>query len=233
METGLRLDSLKRVWFTSGSSDLWNCDGTYCGIPGHMLPKLEGIGRDFAWLDETPRDGFSCTLDSTENKIGNLVALVRAAPSFNLELPPEFIDFMANDRLHRKVPTCTACFLELSDTFIPVPGAEGAYVLRFMNDSQGCVMWYLLFHGSKPPRVLASPWFFEPDIFAILADGEDEEEVKYADILDHAVICADSFLEFIYRFWVENAIWFAEYGDRHPLSPREAAYKAHITTKPR
>lgn len=221
-------DTLKRVWFTSGHQDLWNCDSTYCAVPYHLLPKLDNISEDFSWLDDLPHESFDCTLDGDDNQLTNLHHLISAGREIGLEFPPEFIRFMANPSLQAKVPTCTACFLELSNALIPVPGIENTYVLRFMNDSQSCIMWYLLLQAGSPVRVLASSLFFEPDIFEACVDTEDP--VKYEYVIKEATLCADTFLEFIYRFWIENAIWFS-INDQRPLSPREVDYQKQITTK--
>lgn len=222
-------DQLKRQWFTSGHSDLWNCNSTYRPVPYEMLPGLHDISDDFSWLDDLPHESFTCTLDSDDNKIENLDHIVSTVRSLGLELPSGFVRFMADVSLQAKVPTCTACFLEISESLIPVPGFDGSYVLRFMNDSQGCVMWYLLLNRSTTPRVVASNYFFEPDIFEALAD--EEVGIKYPDVIHQASICADSFLEFVYRFWIENAVWYSKH-DKRPLSAREADYKNQITTKP-
>ena len=40
-------------------------------------------------------------------------------------------------------------------------------------------------------------------------------------------VCADSFAEFLYRFWIENEIFFAQQESR-PLSPAAAAYAARL-----
>jgi hypothetical protein len=41
-------------------------------------------------------------------------------------------------------------------------------------------------------------------------------------------VCADSFAEFLYRFWIENEIFFALHGNR-PLPPPTTSYQARLT----
>ena len=52
-------DTLNRLWFTSGHSDLWNCDSTYCPAPYQLLPKLDYISDDYSWLDDLPHHSFT------------------------------------------------------------------------------------------------------------------------------------------------------------------------------
>ena len=39
--------------------------------------------------------------------------------------------------------------------------------------------------------------------------------------------CASSFSEFLYRFWIENEIWFAIEDDKRPLKTLELQYVNH------
>ena len=43
--------------------------------------------------------------------------------------------------------------------------------------------------------------------------------------------CAASFSEFLYRFWIENEIWYAVEYDKRPLEPLEVDYVNHYATK--
>jgi hypothetical protein len=93
-----------------------------------------------------------------------------------------------------------------------------------MNDSQSCVLWYLLFQPAAPVRVLASGYFIERDIFDAMEYLADEDTpLAYNEVLSDTCICAESFGEFICRFGVENMIWFATHEDA-VLSPFEELY---------
>ena len=49
-----------------------------------------------------------------------------------------------------------------------------------------------------------------------------------------AVVCAETFAEFLYRFWIENEIWFAladPEGDRRSLTDEERRYAEHHVTR--
>jgi hypothetical protein len=216
---------------TAGHSDLWNCQGTYCAVPYEALPRLSRATDDLAWLDRiSPElrriiDGTS-TLNSSDNQIANLEAIAAKAKSLALDLPQPFLRFMQSAELQDKVPTCTGCFLALSDELVPIPDAEGRFLLRFLNDSQSCVMWYLCLGHKRNAEVVASDYFFEPDIFDVM----EYEGVKREDIFREAFVCADTFTEFLYRFWVENTIWYSLH-ERLPLTPMQEEYRNQITKK--
>jgi hypothetical protein len=52
----------------------------------------------------------------------------------------------------------------------------------------------------------------------------------YADTKGYQ-ICADTFLEFIWRFWIENEIWFVLSVDKQPLTPAQDKYIRHYAHK--
>lgn len=80
---------------------------------------------------------------------------------------------------------------------------DAGTLLHFLSDSQWVCHW-LLYTGPDGEAVVTS---YDPLGFEL---GEDEETVREASsaTLD-AAVCAESFSEFLYRFWIENEIWFA------------------------
>ena len=66
-------------------------------------------------------------------------------------------------------------------------------------------MWYLLFRPGEEACILASSVFLEPDGFKAL----EYEDLRYLDAFKEVFFCASSFAEFLYRFWIENTIWFS------------------------
>jgi hypothetical protein len=57
----------------------------------------------------------------------------------------------------------------------------------------------------------------------------DEERLS---IQQNTWVCAPSFVAFIYRWWLENSIWFkvSESDDEGKLTADERAYLAHYAT---
>lgn len=223
--------TFRRVWITAGQSDLWNCNSSYCAVPYDDLPKVDGATDDLAWLDRVSPglrqtvDG-TCTLDSEENQIAHLDDIVAKARGLGLSLPEPFQRFMRDADLQQKVPTCTACFLELSRDFIPIQEAEGHFLLRFLNDSQSCVMWYLCIGPEESNAVIASYYFFERDYF----DAMEYEDIKHEELVSQAFFCAATFTEFLYRFWVENTLWYS-LRDGLELTAIQEQYRSQISRK--
>lgn len=213
--------SFERCWWAAGEIP-WKSGlkhATYHPIAYDRLPPLVHIDEEYAWLAQ-PRSEI-CSLCRPENNTAHLPALLTEARTSGLTLPAAFIAFMARTELQSRVPSITGCFLELSRSLIPLPGGTDAFALRFMNDSQSCLMWYLLLRRDEPARVLVSSHFLDPEIFEELADEEDP--ITYDEVLSSSHLCADTFIEFIQRFWLENTIWYAIQG-KHPLSEAESRY---------
>jgi hypothetical protein len=200
-------------------------------VPHASLPRLGRASDDLKWLDFiSPElrqiiDGTS-TLNGDDNQIGNLENIVARAKKLRLNLPEPFLRFMGDACLQAKVSTCTGCFLALSEDFIPLLEAEGHFLLRFLNDSQSCVMWYLYLNPEGNAGVVASPCFFEPKLFEVM----EYEDLKREELSREACLCADTFTEFLYRFWIENSIWYSLHG-RLPLTPIQEEYRNQIIQK--
>ena len=215
---------IKRAWITAGTSRLWGTKGTYSSVAYERLPSLPALEASFAWLASVPERDYSYNLDSDDNKLGNLPAIEAELSRLGYHLPDDFAAFIRRPEIQGRIPSCTGCFLELSDSVAPVPGFPGCYVLRFLNDSQRCILWYLLFQPGLPARVLACSHFIERALFDAMDYLDDKElPLGYKDVLKDACICAESFGEFICRFGLENMIWFAIHEDK-PLSPIERGY---------
>lgn len=215
---------IERRWITAGTSVLWNTKGTYSRVEYRRLPPLPLSSDPFDWLDELPTRDYSCTLDSDDNRVSEFRSIEAKIQSLGFGVPEDFGMLITRPDIQAQIPSCTACYLELSDAVTPLPGWPGSYVVRFMNDSQACVLWYLLFQPSAPIRVLASGSFLERDIFdAMEYETEIDEPLRYEDVLNDSCICAESFGEFMFRFCIENTIWFA-LCDNIPLAPSELAY---------
>jgi len=87
-------------------------------------------------------------------------------------------------------------------------------------------MWYLCLGRDGEASVVASHYFFEPEIFEVM----EYEDVKREDLFQEALLCADTFTEFLYRFWVENTIWYSMH-EHLPFTRIQQEYKSRITRK--
>lgn len=209
-------------WYTSGSHrDFWDEDGaysTYTFIPYHDLPAVDRTCLDgsFAWLPDLPADDFTLAFeDLTVSPGERLARLADEAARHRVSLPDSFVKFLVTPEIHRRVPTCTACYLDLSDRLIVAPGDAKGYLLRFMNDQQSVLLWYLhLPPGREHGVVVAAPEWDDA------ATGETLDDVVR---LPELLFCAPTFEDFIHRFWLENTIWFSLHGAR-PMTREQKDY---------
>lgn len=203
---------LPHAWTTAGPIDgLWgDTGGTYGTIPFDTLPPVEDTQDEtLAWLASAPEreEGMVLGEQSVEAVEALLAAHTRAAEGLGLRLPASFIRLLTSPALQTRIPSVTACYFDLGTALRPVPGGdESARMLRFLNDQQSCVFWYLvlLADGSHAVATASPEW----------GDEDEEEPAEPPATLDEAYepvgfeICAGSFAEFVKRFWVENTLWF-------------------------
>lgn len=205
-------------WYSAGHMDeLWGDGGTYMEVPPEVLPAFppDSLDGTFRWLVEPAPgvDGMQYGQDdpeSTDDVAVVLEARIAEARRAGLTVPASFVTFMSNPRLFHRVPSCTACYFELGEQLVPVPGRDGPErLLRFMNDQQCCLLWYLLLLPDGEHRVAcAAPQWGEE-----YKAGTLDDVVVPVDL----AVCASSFEEFIRRFWIENTLWYAVHHRRPPI----------------
>jgi hypothetical protein len=144
---------------------------------------------------------------------GQLAHLTAQAEAEGSSIPTAMVTFLTTPDLHGRVPTCTDCYLQLSPRLIP--GPEGGRLIRFLNDSQCVLLWYVLLEKDRHSVVAAVPEW--------KADDDGRSELDDAMTPRDFVRCAASFEEFVFRFWIENTIWFAEHR-KQPLTELQQAY---------
>lgn len=200
------------------------CDGTYCFYPYEDLPPIdESLFRgEFQWLPAL-QDRLRAIVDIHKqvpaSKIEEkLHRLLTEAKMLNLSLPEPFIRFMASPTLHDEIPSCTACYFDLPDKIVKSPVGDG-YILRFLNDQQDVLLWYLYLTPDGDHFVFVSNIYF---------DDADLSEVPEERILGAVAYCAPSFEAFIYRYWLENTIWFGVNESGGSLSDEQKRYLSYF-----
>ena len=144
---------------------------------------------------------------------------------------------MTHPELQSRVRSCTDCYLDPGERIVDTIGSIPGHLVHFLSDSQSCSHWYLHILPEGDSAVLASP-----DLYGLKVENSDWIEnpscrLENIDLggLEFAY-CAPSFSEFLYRFWIENEIWFALTDKRKPLSLNtlELDYVGHYAAnKPR
>ncbi|MEV0269317.1 hypothetical protein AB0H43_11100 [Hamadaea sp. NPDC050747] len=200
--------TMRRGWVSAGLGPRRPVSGTYGFDPAEDLPSLpvDHPGGLHAWmtglipLNELAKGRYG--LDTLGGPVR--VAAHRAA------LPESFVAFVTDPALRDSVPTCTSCYWESDLPTAPSPVTEGATLVRFLNDQQGCLFWYLHLLPTGEHEVLCG---------GIAYDCEEADPQEAAEDL---LLVADGFDEFIARFWIENLAWYEVVGQKRPeeeLSP--------------
>jgi hypothetical protein len=115
-------------------------------------------------------------------------------------------------------PVSAACYLDLGDFRAPTT-ADGGYLIHLLSDQQWCRHWLLHLDSAGNEAVATStqPIGFDlPDDWPPLP-----QPVPTDGSTVNLEVCVDSFAEFLYRFWIENEIWYALHEGR--ASTQEAA----------
>ncbi|MEW4570073.1 hypothetical protein AB1L88_19580 [Tautonia sp. JC769] len=210
---------------------------TYSFFAYESLPPVpsEHFRGDFAWLKGQPIHDPPAARWA-EDASTRLAALAGEAEAKGLTIPGPFLTFMADPELVGRIRSCTDCYFELPDRLLRPPWDPRAALVHFLSDSQECLLWYLYLDPDSGPVVLASADiygdFSEPAPEADPPETLHHDEPADADSPwdEGPWLCSTSFEEFLYRFWIENEIWYAISDDERPLTDEERAYAEHYAT---
>lgn len=201
---------------------------TYDSFAYEGLPPVqkEAFNGKYEWLKQSEIHEQSIyAVDKSSSRLAEL--LIRATQK-NIRLPEEFINFMRAPELLEHLRSNTDCFFELSEDLIESPVEKGDFLIRFLNDSQSCLFWYLYITKDNDHFVVVSGKLLDPE-----DDDQDDEDEYYEDeVYDsdnepQIFFCASGFEEFIYRFWIENEIWYSLCYDHKPLTQLQLNYVEH------
>lgn len=185
--------------------------GTYGRYSFAELPPLPfPLSGDFGWLRDQPaHDEWAINEDGGTQE--ELPLLRSACEAAGLALPDSFVRFMAAPELQERVRSSTACYLDLDVGPVPSPTGRG-HLIRFLNDQQGCLFWYLYLTEDGAEHAVVCT----VDMYT---HGDDPDPAAEPDEIQ---FCAESFEAFICRYWLENEIFFAEdAGDEMPAVAAE------------
>lgn len=206
-------------WVGFDLGDARPCDATYCLYPYGELPPLPQLDGTLSWLGqpgwlESPlvaperRERWSAEAQATVRD------LAMQAEQLGLTLPSAYVRLMAAPELYTRIPEYAGCWFNHGEARLdPCPGAEDAYVVRFLNDQQDCTLWYLYLTKRGDEAVLAvrNPYPDAPSNYLERLARPDEDG-PLTDQQRHAVladtyVCAPSFEAFAYRWWLEATIY--------------------------
>lgn len=189
--------------------------GTYTYYtPSEVPPITIRLNGAFDWLQAASAKR---PMASTEGVTGCLDRLLTSGVE---GLPDEFVRFFRKSELWRKVRSCTDCYFNVDTAAVEIPGGLGR-LIRFMSDSQDCKHWHLHLAPCGTKHAVAATYHFR---------GSDPEHPQGGKPHPRDItVCANSFEEFMYRFWLENELFYAAY-EKTELPPGGADYLAFYQT---
>lgn len=199
---------------------------TYSGFSYDALPSVT-VDEHFAWLKNEPVQ-HEWSLRDWNGTVAVDLQKIEAAAGF--ALPPSFLTFLRSPDLHARIRSCTACYLELPEFVVPTAGAEEGHFIHFLSDQQWCLHWSLYLSATGEQCVICSEeaYGFEADD-QNAPDNQSKDQMQAIDLIKEGVaFCAPSFSEFLYRFWIENEIWY-NLNEGVPLTPIQQSYVDHYT----
>jgi hypothetical protein len=213
------------AWWAFDLGSYRACDGTYCRYEYESLPQIPSVSESLDWLEplDERTDARMAIHRNPPEARGEVAKIAASAARLGLALPESFVRLMSSPELQDRIPSCTACYFTLSDDILPCPGSEGGYIVRFYNDQQDVLLWYLYLTPQGAQYVLVTPIELEEMATDTLTDEERQS------IHENTWVCAPSFVAFIYRWYLENSIWFkvSESDDESKLTSDERRYLAH------
>lgn len=222
------LPPLARHWWTAGIPGKIS-GGPYAPVEVAQLPHApDGLGEDLEWLRALPDSGGGLAGDPAvvkrEPSAANLAAVT---DGWGLTIPASFATFIGDPVLQAKLGSSTMCYLDLADYVTPCK--DGGRMIHFLADQQDTFHWmlYLAPDGGHAVVISPIPFGYLPD------SGKLPEGAL--DILAEGlpvVVCAASFLEFLWRWRMENEIWAAANGLRKSAPELTAEEQAYVDAYP-
>jgi hypothetical protein len=196
---------LRRQWWAAWDYDFAPhgvCDDeTYSRLP--QLPEHLFNG-DLGWLSSHAAGADAYYMEPCVVPRLAMREVEHRLAHSGLYLPSAFVSFMTNPALQQRIPSCNGSGWQMSEP-APSPFEEHGRLVRFGHDSQGCwyVYLYLAADGSCP--VVGSSELFTPEGDEPLWELSRESPVEF---LGTTFWVAPDFEQFLYRYWVDNVIWF-------------------------
>jgi hypothetical protein len=203
---------LPRRWITiqvPGTDPSPRLRSTYVAYDGGAVPRVpEGVG-DWSWLRRAPvREGSMasrCELAECDLSSEALWRLLPNGP------PADLLAFVLEPDLRARLWSATDAYFDLGHHVVD---ADGGHLLHLVSDSQWVMHWSLYLGRDGRTAMVAGPG----------PTGFDLDEEDQAARRDGYTICADSFPEFLWRWWMDNEVFRRLVMEKVPLTDAQQRY---------
>lgn len=195
---------LPREWWFPSLKGLREGTGTYARFPLDRQPRVGAGDGTLGWLEVEPLKSEWAIRGGELRRALNQTELNAVAAELPA-LPAAIRRLAERADLQDRVRSATGCYLDLGDFAVRTSTDDG-WLLHFLSDQQWCAHWLLFVDKSGNEAVLATR--------QALGYKEEPGEPPSPTTapLDGSwdlSVCADSFAEFLYRYWIENELFFA------------------------
>ena len=193
-------------------------------------PPLPSIPPNLDWLPPLPREieremaGHRPDVAAREDYARRARKISAEAETSSIELPVSFVRLIHSFDLQNRIPSCSADRFDLPPSLLASPFRDGDWILRFLNDQQDVACEYLYLPADDTPFVIAS---FGLDELPFLEEIRYSSATVVSQARDATAYIAPNFDEFLYRYWLENTIWFKLYL-KLPLNESELNYVRYL-----
>ncbi len=205
---------------------------TYSDFDFDALPPIErALDDEFEWLLAEPIVPKSESLDHVfidgdPARFATGSGLDALLEGTRIELPAAFSNFVRSPEPRTRVRSSSGCYRDLADFAVSI--GDSGWLIHFLSDQQWCGHWHLYgdIEGSEAVVWTGLPYGFEehdggPDW------GPDFDPGVFAPGASESLVCASSFSEFLYRYWIEGEIVFAHSAPRRELTDEQRRYAEH------
>ena len=193
---------LPRLWPTINLPGIAESRATYSMVDLDAMPRVDiPLDGTLSWLRGLPPHEPSLRRGPDDPTERDADPDGLAAVAAGVRVPPAFLRFIADPEPRRRIRSATACYLDLGQ--FAVTFGDGVLV-HFLSDQQWVLHWLLWVGQGGSESVLVTPD----------ALGFDEDGGQPVRALDPATpgvslaVCADSFEEFLYRYWAMNELFY-------------------------
>lgn len=192
------LSGLRRAWVSIDlpvDNDDSDAGGTYFAYAAP--PPFPGV-TGWDWLREAPVWPESAFATPSPFAATDLTDELPAG----FDAPADLHTLRDEPGLRERWPSATDAYFDLGDHLVPV---EGGSLLHLVSDSQWVCHW-LLYRGDEGEAVLAT----EYPAGMIL---DEQDTAQWSGVEPEYVICAESLVEFAWRWWRDHGIFLRVVAD--------------------